>query len=243
MHIQLEDQIGEIVMRDYRTASVFKAKGIDFCCRGHRTLLDAINEKGLVAEDIMQELNKVDAKPKEAPFDYAGWKLEYLIDHIIDNHHAYIRQQIPVITSYLDQVFKAHGKKVPVIEEIRSLFIEDAQDLMKHLETEEEIVFPMIRDLAITPLYMDSPSCVPLTFFQKMISNMEQEHLNEGNRWRRINELTENFQLEFGCNVSHVAFSLLREFQDDLHLHIHIENNILFPGAIELKNNIKAIQS
>ena len=244
MNIRLEDQIGEIVSNDYRTAAIFKANGIDFCCRGHRTLGEALNEKGLGADDIIKELSKSKFIVNDIPSDYSKWKLEHLIDHIIEKHHAYIRQQIPVITTYLDQICKAHGKTQPVLFEIRNLFTEDAQDLMQHMEAEESIVFPMIRDLALAPLHISSPGCVPLNFFQQMISAMENDHVNEGNRWKRIAELTNNFKLEFGCKVAFVAFSLLHEFQDDLHLHIHLENNILFPGALELKNNkIKAIQS
>ena len=244
MNIRLEDQIGEIVADDYRTAAVFKANGIDFCCRGNRTLRQALDEKGLPSDNIVKELTSLDNVANDTPSDYSKWKLEHLIDHIIEKHHAYVRQQIPVITAYLEQICKAHGKAQPGLFEIRNLFIEDSQDLMEHLEAEESIVFPMIRDMAIMPLHISSPSCVPIKFFHQMISSMESDHVNEGNRWKKIAELTDNFKLEIGCKVAFVAFSLLHEFQDDLHLHIHLENNILFPGALELKNNkIKALQS
>ena len=244
MNIRLEDQLGEIVAHDYRAAAVFKANGIDFCCRGHRTLREAINEKGLLPDTIVKQLETLNDNVRDTAFDYSKWKLEHLIDHIIETHHAYVRKQIPVISAYLDQICKAHGKTQPELFEIKSLFAEDAHDLMQHMEAEESIVFPMIRDLAVTPLHLSSPSCVPLNFFQKMISAMENDHVNEGIRWKKIEELTENYKLQFGCNVAFVTFSLLHEYQENLHFHIHLENNILFPGALELKNNkIKAIQS
>ena len=113
MTIRLEDQIGDIVAQNYRTASIFKAKGIDFCCRGHRSLRDVINEKGLVAEDMLKELASTEVLPGSTPPDYAKWRLEYLIDHIISQHHAYIRRQVPVIKAYLDKVFNAHGQTEP----------------------------------------------------------------------------------------------------------------------------------
>src|SRR5688572_29495952 len=97
MTIGLEDQIGEIVADDYRTAEVFRANGIDFCCRGHRTLQDALNEKGLSADDIIKELATSKIVLTDTPVDYSTWKLDKLIDHIISKHHTYIKQQIPVI--------------------------------------------------------------------------------------------------------------------------------------------------
>lgn len=237
MNIRPEDQIGEIVANDYRTAAVFKAAGIDFCCRGNRTLDEVIKEKGLIAEEVIKNLDSIKTSAITDAHDFSNWEPANLIDYIIEKHHTYIRQQIPVLTTYLDQICKAHGKTQPVMFEIRALFAEDAQALLQHLEAEESIVFPMIRDLASSPIDAPSASCVPLSFFHEMISTMEQEHVIEGNRWKKIEELTQNFKLQFGCKVAHVAFSLLHDFQNDLHHHIHLENNILFPGALELKNN------
>lgn len=236
MNIQLEDQIGEIVAHDFRTAAVFKANGIDFCCRGHRTLREAIDDKGLVAEDIIKELASIVNITKVVVSDFSKWKLEHLIDHIVEKHHAYIRQQIPVITAYLEQVVRAHGKNQPELIEIRDLFAEGGEDLIRHLDSEEAIVFPMIRDLATGPVNIDSPSCVPMSFFQQMISTMEHEHESEGNRWERILHLTHKLHQQPVCNTTHVTFSLLKEFYEDLTTHIHLENNILFPGAMDLKN-------
>ena len=171
----------------------------------------------------------------DIPSDYAQWKLDDLIYHIIGKHHGYIRQQIPVIKSYLDQIVDAHAKTFPELEHIRNLFTEDAKDLLQHLEAEEEIVFPMIRDLATTPLDTASPSCVPLNFFQQMISAMEYDNLNQEERWKKISEFTGDYQLQFGGSITHLTFNLLKEFHNDLIHHIHLENNILFPGAKELK--------
>ena len=95
----------------------------------------------------------------------------------------------------------------------------------------------MIRDIAVTPLHTAAPSCVPLNFFQQMISMMEQDHVKEGDRWKKMSELTQHYTQPVGCNTVFVTLNLLKEFYDDLLLHIHLENNILFPGALELKNN------
>lgn len=180
----------------------------------------------------------------DIPSDYAQWKLEDLIYHIIGKHHGYIRQQIPVIKFYLDQIVEAHAKTFPELEHIRTLFSSDAKDLLMHIEAEEEIVFPMIRDLAATPLDTASPSCVPLSFFQQMISAMEYDHLNEADRWKKISELTGDYKLQFEGSITPVAINLLKEFHNDLQHHMHLENDILFPGAKELKSNkIKALAS
>ena len=144
----------------------------------------------------------------------------------------------------MKKIEKAHGKAQPLLTEIKTLFAEGSHELMQHMETEEGIVFPMIRDISSTPLDQPSASCVPMNFFQQMISSMEKDHETEGNRWKLIEEITEDYKMQFGCNVALVTFSLLKEFQDDLHQHIHLENNILFPRALQLKNKkIIALQS
>ena len=243
MNIQLEEQIGHIVARNYKTAAVFQSNGIDFCCRGHRTLKEAIEEKGLSADDIVHELSNIEAaKVADIP-DYEHWPLNKIIDEIEKKHHQYVRRQIPVITAYLDQIYKAHGKANPIIGEVRELFAEGSQELTQHMIAEEGLVFPMIRDFLSNTQGAPSTGCVPLNFFQQMITSMEKDHEVEGNRWRKISALTDEYRLQIGCNVAHVTFALLKEFQEDLHLHIHLENNILFSRALELKNNrVKMLQ-
>jgi len=235
MNIRLEDQIGEIVAHDYRTAAVFKAKGIDFCCRGNRTLQEAIQEKGLHAESLIEELKQVEILGKESTSDYENWPLDLLIDYIEKKHHRYIRRQVPVLTGYLEHVMKAHGESKPELREIQALFLEGSAELLKHIEEEEAILFPMIKDIVSVPLNVASVSCVPLNFFKQIMAQMKSEHATEGDRWQNIAQLTNYYQLS-GCNTMRVTYSLLKEFQDDLFLHIHLENNILFPAAIELKN-------
>ncbi|MDQ3016517.1 MAG: DUF542 domain-containing protein [Bacteroidota bacterium] len=244
MNISLQEKIGEIVRQDYRTATLFKEKGIDFCCRGNRTLAEVIDEKGLKAESILDELERIIHFENKETLDFKLWPLDLIVDYIEKKHHRYVRQQIPIITAYLDQIVKAHGHQHPALKEVRTLFVEGGEELMVHMESEETILFPMIRELANVPINEVSHSCAPIQFFRQMIQSMMNEHEVEGNRWRIIEKLTQEYQMQFGCNVTHVTFQLLREFQEDLHMHIHLENNILFPGALELKDRkIKALQS
>lgn len=242
MKISLQDQISEIVTHDYRTAAIFKAEGIDFCCRGKRTLDEVIREKGIDSDKIISDLHRVTAVKSSTNIDFTEWPLDLLVDYIEKKHHRYVKAQIPLLTEFVNKVYKSHGEAHPELEEMKDLFMQDSQALLTHLQVEEEMLFPVIRNIAAPVDLHDDNVCIPDSLLTNMVKKMTHDHTEEGDRWRRINSIADNVQL--GCRTAFVTFALLRDFEEDLHEHIHLENNILFPAAIRIKKEqISASQS
>ena len=232
MKITEQTIIGELVARDYRTASVFKKQGIDFCCSGNRTIADACNKAQLDPAAMVKTLEEVVTHPGNNPnTDYKTWPLDLLADYIEKKHHRYVQEKIVEITPFLTKVARVHGERHPELEEVLSLFNGCAEELTQHMEKEEQILFPFVRRMVTGNLE-------PATFgtVQNPISVMMDEHTAEGERFRRIAELTDDYTPPAdACNTYRVTYALLKEFEEDLQLHIHLENNILFPKAIMLE--------
>ncbi len=232
--------IGQIVSEDYRTASVFESNKIDFCCKGGRTLEEACQKGRISIAPLIEELNKVMSQPISGRMRATTWPVDLLADYIEKKHHRYVTAKIPEITAYLDKICKVHGKNHPEYLEIRRLFIESGQELTLHMHKEEHILFPFIRILAEAEIEnrseIDRP---PFGTVANPIKMMMEEHNAEGDRFEEIVKLSNDYTPPAdACNTCKVTFSLLKEFETDLHQHIHLENNILFPRAMELENKI-----
>jgi len=233
-----EMTVGSVVAADYRTAAIFSRYGIDFCCNGNRSIEDACLKEGVNAEEVQAELEKVSETipDRDTANDYNSWPLDLLADYVERKHHRYVKEQLPVITGYIDKICTVHGGKHPELLQIQSLFALSAQELSGHIQKEEKILFPYIRQLALAA---EGKGEQPAAFFGSVknpIWMMTHEHDAEGQRFRSIRELSNGFATPAdGCNTYRTTYSLLEAFEKDLHLHIHLENNILFPKAIELE--------
>lgn len=231
-----EKTIGEMVAENYRTAPIFKKYGIDFCCRGGRTVEDACLAKGIDPEPLINELAQIANRETKTDVDYTSWKLDRLANHIEDRHHTYVERATEELKPFLDKVAKVHGNEHPYLLTIRELFFESAGNLAQHMKKEELILFPFIKRMQLA---LDTGEPMPKPPFGTVnnpISMMKTEHEDEGQRFETMSELTNGFNPpEYACNTWRVTYHLLKEFQDDLHLHIHLENNILFPKALELE--------
>lgn len=240
MNISKESIIGSIVAEDYRTATVFEQTGIDFCCNGNRTIGVVCDEQHIVADELVSRLQELMTTPPgkgDAVSDYKSWPLDLLADFIEKKHHRYVVSQIPVIQSFLEKIVGVHGNKHPELAEIQRHFDACAKELTVHMKKEELMLFPLIRKIVKTK-QEGSEEGVVTSFgrLQNPIRIMMQEHDTEGERFRRIRELSNQYTVpEDGCNTYRAAYATLREFENDLHLHIHLENNILFPKSIELE--------
>ncbi|WP_276967933.1 iron-sulfur cluster repair di-iron protein [Chryseobacterium sp.] len=236
------DFIGNMVAEDFRTAAIFKRHGIDFCCKGGRTIEEACSHKKLAPEKIYEEL---DALPKNESFsiDFKSWPLDLLTDYIEKTHHRYVEEKTPVLQAFLDKLCKVHGGRHPELLEINSLFNESAHDLAAHMKKEELILFPFVKNMVKAKI---SGSPLPKPHFgtvENPVHMMEHEHTVEGDRFRRIAEITNEYLPPAdACNTYKVAFAMLQDFENDLHQHIHLENNILFPKAIRLEKE-SAVES
>ncbi len=236
MKIQSNNIIGELVAQDYRTASVFKNYGIDFCCNGKRTISDACTSENIDPELMVRNLEDVIKVDTGGSTDYNSWPIDLLADYVEKKHHRYVDAKIPEIQPYLDKVCRVHGQRHPELLEISKLFNESAEELSNHMVKEESIVFPYIRKMVASKQQKTTMEKPHFGTIENPIQMMMQEHDTEGERFRRIEALTDNYTPPSdACNTYHVTFALLKEFQDDLHLHIHLENNILFPKAIALE--------
>ncbi len=235
-----QDQIlGEVVANDYRTASVFKKYGIDFCCQGNRTIREACEKKNIDPNEVLIDLEKISAKPADISTDYQSWPLDLLADYIEKKHHRYVEEKILEIKPFLDKICRVHGAHHPELFAIQEEFAAAAGELAAHMKKEEFILFPFVRKIAKAK--REGLTIEPPRFgsVENPVQIMMDEHSTEGERFSRIEELTNHYTPPAdGCNTYNVTFALLKEFEQDLHLHIHLENNILFPKTVALEKEL-----
>lgn len=243
MNITKESIIGTIVAENYLAAGIFEQAGIDFCCNGNRTIETACNEQSIPPESLISNLEMALAVPAgkdNGVSDYKSWPLDLLADFIEKKHHRYVTTQIPVIQSFLEKILKVHGDRHAELAEIKDLFEAGAGELTAHMKKEELMLFPFIRKMVQAKQAGINDIAAPFGTIQNPIRMMMHEHDSEGERFRRIKELSHQYTVpEDGCNTYRAAIASLQAFEDDLHLHIHLENNILFPKSIALEQSFK----
>lgn len=240
MKIEESQIIGELVAQNYKTASIFKKFKIDFCCNGNRTISEACSRKNLDTEILLEELQKTISEGTETNIDFNSWELDLLADYIEKTHHRYVNSKIEEIKPYLNKVARVHGDHNPELKEIELLFNHSAEELAHHMQKEEMILFPFIRNMVSLKIE-EKPLLHPhFGTVENPIAMMKHEHQNEGERFEKISELSNHYNPPaYACNTYKVTFALLKEFEDNLHQHIHLENNILFPKAIELEREFQ----
>jgi regulator of cell morphogenesis and NO signaling len=234
-----EKTIGQMVAEDYRTAQVFKSHKIDFCCKGNRTLQEVAEKKGLSLATLLQELHEVQNNTMGDQPDFKTWPLDLLIDYIEKKHHRYVEQQIPILKQYLNKLCHVHGNKHPELYGIFEHFSASAGELAMHMKKEELVLFPWVRKMVNATKDDRALGDPKFGTVKNPIQMMMEEHDNEGERFRKIAALSSDYTPPAdACNTYRVAFALLQEFEEDLHRHIHLENNILFPKAEILEKKV-----
>jgi len=235
------DHIGEMVAQDFRTAAVFKKYGIDFCCKGGRTITEACEKKGMNEEKIYEELENIPASGTSG-IDFNAFPLDLLADYLEKTHHRYVEEKTPVLQAFLDKLCKVHGDRHPELFEIRELFDESAKDLGAHMKKEELILFPFIRKMVAAQRSGENLSHPHFGTVENPVNMMMHEHTVEGERFAKIAELTQGYNPPAdACNTYRVTFAMLQDFENDLHTHIHLENNILFPKSVKLEKEFSAV--
>ncbi len=239
MEFIYEKKVGEVVAADYRAAAVFQKHGIDFCCKGNISVDEACSLHNLMTEDVMRELKILFASDKNHPADYQSWSPAYLADYIEGTHHRYVQEKTPIILGYLNKLCHKHGDHHPELLEINKLFSDSATELASHMQKEEQILFLRIRNLVAMNADAPQDHLITSSILNAPIKIMMHEHDHEGERFKKIEILTDHYQPPAdACNTYKVTFALLREFENDLHLHIHLENNILFPKAVQMEKEL-----
>ncbi|MFZ1320340.1 MAG: iron-sulfur cluster repair di-iron protein [Ignavibacteria bacterium] len=233
--------IGKFVADDYRTAAVFQQYGIDFCCRGGKSINEVCESKKISADELLTKLNDVSKQSSDQSVDYQSWDLDLLADYIEKKHHRYVEKTIPVLRQFLEKLCKVHGSAHPELFDINDQFNISAGELTIHMKKEELILFPYIKKMLALKKEPGQELNPEAGSVQNPINMMMEEHSAEGDRFSKISELSDNYTAPAdGCTTYNVAFDMLREFEADLHMHIHLENNILFPGAINLEKELTA---
>lgn len=238
MTITDKNIVGELVAQDYRTATVFKQNNIDFCCKGNRTIEEVCASSAIDPAPLIEALNEISFSTEGSNYDFQSWDLDLLVDYIEKKHHRYVEKRIPEIKSYLTKVTRVHGQRHPELIEIDELFTASSFDLINHMHKEETILFPFIRQMKME-LNLNRP---PFGSVKNPVRMMMKEHAVEGERYKQIEQLSNNYTPPAdACTTYSVAFSMLKEFEDDLHMHIHIENNILFPRVLKEEAKLNLI--
>ena len=220
MKINKETLVSDIVARNYKSASVFKKHKIDFCCQGNRSLDTVCVTNDIHIDDLIEELKNSFTTEKDTN-DYWAWGIDFLSDYIYNNHHCYVENKIPEIKQYLNKICEVHGARHPELFEIKDLFKASASELTMHMKKEELILFPYFKKLAKAIKGEEVSYPTSFTSVKSLIAMMHQEHDNEGHRFRKIAELSNHYTpSKDACSTYKVTFSMLQEFEEDLHKHI-----------------------
>ncbi|XOV91262.1 MAG: iron-sulfur cluster repair di-iron protein [Bacteroidota bacterium] len=230
-------KVGAIVASNFRASRVLSAHHIDFCCGGGITLEEACQKKQEDLQVVLQELEETFKTADDV--NYKDLELDQLIDTIVNVHHSYVLVTIPALLAYLDKLCRVHGENHPELHVINELFKEGSRALMAHMTKEEQVLFPYIKAMHESKTKGFSLSKPHFGDIENPIRLMEQEHQDEGFRFQQIEELSNQYVCPpDGCQTYKVAYAMLEEFEEDLHIHIHLENNILFPAARKLFKEI-----
>ena len=244
MSIKEDRSVAELVVEIPYATGVFEKLGIDYCCGGQRTLKEACSSAGLTLEEVLSQLEdaKHAAPSTRATCRQDDWQrrpLSELIAHIVNKHHAFVRQQLPRLEELLRKVYSAHGERHPELRRLQVVIRDLTLELTHHMLKEEEVLFPYI---SLLEGAADRNEVLPKPFFgtvRNPVRMMTQEHDNAGQALREIRATTGNYTVPpDGCATYRALLDGLHAFEEDLHTHIHLENNILFPRACRLEEEV-----
>ena len=236
MEISKDTSIGEVVKFNFKTAAFFQEHNIDFCCGGEKTISEATKEAGFDTDEFIKELESLAVQTDPDTSFFNSLTMSELSDYIVKRHHRYVHDNIPAINKNIKKICEVHGEHHPELYEIHELFSRSAGELIKHMQKEELMLFPYIKRLEQAALNKTELPGSPFGSVSNPIAMMVKDHQQEGDRFDRISALTGKYKVpEDACTTYELTLHQLREFETDLHGHIHLENNILFPKAIELE--------
>ncbi len=232
--------VGDVVAEDYRRAAVFQRFGIDFCCGGGRSVGAACERSGAALDEVARALAAVGGSRDGSEPDERTWELEVLGKHIVAVHHGYVREALPALLQFAEKVARVHGARHTELLEIRALVGELATELVRHLEDEERDLFPRVARLVAAG--RDGEAAPPAEAGNAAagagapLGALEDDHEHAGAIMHRIRELSGGFAPPAdACTTYRALYANLEEFESDLHRHVHLENNVLFPGVRALE--------
>ncbi len=229
------ETIGEIVAADFRTAQVFESHGIDFCCGGKIALATACTEKGLDLATITRELEELQREPADRSRNYSSWPLPFLIDYIFTIHHAYLKENMEQIAADTRKIASVHGAHHPEVIRIATIFDKIAIDLAAHMKEEDEVFFPAVKRADAAGMAGTTPDARDRETIRVSVLTFYRDHEEIGEAVHSISHLSNEFSIpDDVCTTFMITYRKLKELADDLHKHVHLENNILFPKAAQL---------
>jgi len=247
MNLDATRTIRELAIEIPNATRTFEKLGIDYCCGGAKSLRDACAHAHISVADVLRALEQGSgdrqAPEAELPESIAG-SLSDLIDHILTAHHGYVKQELPRIHQLLNKVVSVHEKNHPELGNIQKIFQRVSAELISHMMKEENILFPYILKLEQT---VGAGQPMPRPMFGSItnpVHMMELEHDSAGAALKEISALSGDYTAPDDACFSYKAiYAALKEFETDLHQHVHLENNILFPRAIELEQSTGTARS
>jgi regulator of cell morphogenesis and NO signaling len=231
MQVTGQTPVGEIVAADFRTAAVFHEFGIDFCCSGATTLGEACRVRHLDEDTVLNAVERSCDQPDAGPM-FDTWDATTLIGFIVGRHHDYVKRALPSITAHAQKIAAVHGGRHPELHEVARLADEVAAEMTAHMAKEERMLFPYISALDVAARDGTPAPAAPFGPVDNPIRMMEAEHKAAGDAMARIRVLTRGYAApDDGCTTYRVCLQELDAFERDLHAHVHLENNLLFPKA------------
>ena len=226
-----QQTIAEIVTNDHRTATIFEKYHLDFCCKGKRSLAEACAEKGLSFDEVAAEINSLRDPGNAAETLFRHMTADHLVAYIVNRHHNYVKQIMPQLQIHIERVAQKHGDRFPYMVEVYKLFSEIKNDMTLHMQKEEMILFPAI--VRAEHAFKNKGTLNgEVNIIRGAIQVMESEHDSAGELMLKIRELTNGYEeTEGACTTFRLSLAELKAFEEDLHQHVHLENNILFPMA------------
>jgi regulator of cell morphogenesis and NO signaling len=229
MQIDLNRNVSDIAANSLEAVRLFEHYGIDYCCGGKRPLADVCREKGLDPAAVAADLG-TEGQPDPADVNWTTAGLTDLIRHIVTRHHGYLKSELPLLAQRLTKVVQVYGE-TEGLAGLKDVFTALRAELELHLHKEEVILFPYVERLVA-----GGPAVAPCGWIGQPIAVMEHEHEDAGEALRRIRAITRNFEVPEGACITYRSLLAgLEELEHDLHMHIHLENNILFPRAMALE--------
>jgi len=239
--LNVQKSLGSLVAERPQRSRVLERFGLDYCCGGKRSLSEACDQKGVNAIEVLRELNETDLEADkrrhlDGKADWTNASMSQLVDHIEQTHHAYMKTEMQRLLQLANKVAEKHGSKRPVLLQLADVFAAFSEQMSLHMMKEDTVLFPMIKQLE-NATGLPEFHCGGLV---NPIRVMEFEHDEAGAVFNRIATLTNVYTLpEDACNSYRALFNGLQEMEADLHMHVHKENNILFPAAMKAEEKLR----
>ena len=233
MNVLASKTLAQIVTNNHKAASIFEKHHLDFCCKGKRTLEQACSESDIKIEEVIEQLEKV-GETNGSKTNYNELSLAQLSEHIVSTHHNYVKNEMPALHGYLQKVASKHGDRHPEMNKVFQIFVAVKEEMEFHMQKEEMVLFPRIKDIE-NQIQEGKKVVINSSYLQSPINMMEQEHDHAGSMLAEIRNLTNNYTPPAdACTTYQLSFASLQAFELDLHHHVHLENNILFPKALKM---------